>query len=65
MITTTNRIAAYKRKTAEIYADDQMEFHQRYMAGIAIQRRVTQGNRKLKLISNIKTPVENRQRNVK
>ena len=64
MITTTNRIAAYKRKTAELYADDQMEFHQRYMAGIAIQRRVTQGSRKLKLISNIKTPVI-RQRNVK
>lgn len=57
MITTTNRIAAYKRKSAEIYADDPADFQCRYMAGIAIQKRVSQGKRKLKLITNTQRPV--------
>ena len=50
MISTTNRIAAYKRKTAELYADDPAEFQCRFMAGIAIQKRVSQGKRKLRLV---------------
>ena len=52
MIATTNRIAEYKRKTAELYADDPAEFQQRFMAGIAILKRVSQGPRKLRLITN-------------
>lgn len=50
MLNSINRIAAYKRKTAELYADDPAEFQQRYMAGIAIQKRVSQGPRKLRLV---------------
>ena len=46
----TNRIAIYKRKTSELYADDPMDFHCRYMSGIAIQKRVTQGKRKLSIV---------------
>ena len=57
MITSTNRIAAYKRKTAELYADDMADFQCRYMAGIAIQKRVSQGKRKLTLIKNPQRPV--------
>lgn len=62
MIEITNRKAAYFRRTADEREADELEYQRRYMAGLAIQRRVTQGNRKLKLISNIKTPVI-RQRN--
>lgn len=51
MLSTTNRIAEYKRKTAELYADDMADFQCRYMAGIAIQKRVSQGKRKLRLVT--------------
>lgn len=63
----TNRIAAYKRRTAEEYAADHLEFQRRFLAGLAVQKRVTQGKRKLSLVQTQKLskPDEVRQRNLK
>lgn len=61
MIEITNRIAAYKRRTADEYAADSLEFQRRFLAGLAVQKRVTQGKRKLTLIKNTPRPVAQRE----
>lgn len=50
MILIVNRKAAYYRRSAQERDDDPMEFQRRYMAGLAVQRRVTYGRRVLELI---------------
>lgn len=52
----TNRIPAYIERSRHDRAEDMLEFQRRFMAGLAIQRRVTQGKRKLKLVSLHATP---------
>jgi len=63
----TNRKAAYFIRTAHEREADALEYQRRFLAGLAVQKRVTQGKRKLSIVrtQKLNTPVSDRQRNVK
>jgi hypothetical protein len=62
----TNRKAAYFIRTAHEREADALEYQRRFLAGLAVQKRVTQGKRKLSLVQTQKlSKPGDRQRNEK
>lgn len=54
---TTNRIPQYVNRTRHERASDPLEFQRRFLAGLAVQKRVSQGKRKLSLVTNTQRPM--------